>query len=90
MTSQATTQDQLLRPAEVSEYAEIEVGTLRVLRALGVGPAPVRFGGKTYYQQCEIDEWISNSSATSTDAVRAGMMLQSVFADVQQAVASHR
>jgi hypothetical protein len=60
------------------------------MRALGIGPVPSALAARPTYQLSEIDEWICDASATTSDAVRASVTLQAVLADVELAVASHR
>ena len=50
----------LLTTAEAAAVLSLAPKTLYNWRALGVGPADIRVGGRVRYREADVAEWISN------------------------------
>jgi hypothetical protein len=51
--------DGLISAAELSDYLQVPVGTLRQWRYLGVGPRALRLRGQVRYDPAEVRRWLA-------------------------------
>ena len=56
--------ERLLKPAELAEYLQVELSTLRDWRYKGIGPSFVRTGRSVRYRPADVDEWIDEHTET--------------------------
>lgn len=51
--------DALISPAELAEYLQVPIGTLRQWRYLHVGPRALRLRGQVRYEPAEVRRWLA-------------------------------
>jgi hypothetical protein len=61
----------LLTTTEAAEYTGIPVGTIELLRVVGLGPRSYEIEGREVYRVIDIDEW--RTSGAFVDEIRHGI-----------------
>ncbi len=63
--------NQLFDPADAAQYLGLSVHTLNIWRSMGKGPSYRKLGRKVKYTKSDLDDFVSNTKVTPTDAYAA-------------------